>query len=102
MELPAAYRQFQDAHPEIWKAYDRLGAALHGEGPLDAKTRELVKLALAAGARLEGAVHAHTRLAVQAGASADEIRHVVLLALTTLGFPTMMAVRTWVDEVLAS
>lgn len=61
----------------------------------------IVTVGAAAGARLEGAVHAHARLAVQAGASADEIRHVVLLALTTLGFPTMMAVRTWVDEVLA-
>ena len=65
MELPAAYRAFQAAFPEIWQACDRLGA-----------------------------VHAHTRLALQAGASPDEIRHVVLLALTTIGFPSMMAART--------
>ena len=61
-ELPAAYRAFQAAFPEIWQAYDRLGAALHGGGPLDGKTREMVKLGVAVGARLEGAVHAHTRL----------------------------------------
>jgi len=102
MELPAPYREFQRLYPEIWQAYDRLGAALHGAGPLDAKTRELVKLAVAIGGRLEGAVHAHTRLALQAGASPDEIRHVVLLALTTVGFPSMMAARTWVEELIAS
>lgn len=101
MELPEHYKRFQRQHPEIWQAYDRLGAALHGAGPLDAKTRELAKLALAIGSRHEGGVHAHTRLALQQGASADEIRHVVLLALTTIGFPAMMAARSWVEDILS-
>jgi len=100
-ELPAAYRAFQAAFPEIWQAYDRLGAALHCGGPLDGKTREMVKLGVAVGARLEGAVHAHPRLALQAGTSPEEIRPVVLLALTTIGFPSMMAARTWVEDALA-
>ena len=99
-ELPAAYRAFQAAFPEIWQACDRLGAALHGGGPLDGKTREMVKLGVAVGARLEGAVHAHPRLALQAGTSPEEIRPVVLLALT-IGFPSMMAARTWVEDALA-
>jgi AhpD family alkylhydroperoxidase len=102
MELPAPYREFQRLYPDVWHAYDQLGSALHGGGPLDRKTRELVKLALAVGARLEGAVHAHTRLALEAGASAEEIRHVVMLALTTIGFPSMMAARTWVEDILAA
>jgi AhpD family alkylhydroperoxidase len=101
MELPAPYRAFQSAYPEVWQAYDRLGAALHGWGPLDTKTRELVKLGIAVGARTEGAVHAHARLARQAGATPEELRHVVLLALTTIGFPSMMAARTWVEDILA-
>lgn len=101
MELPAPYREFQQRYREIWEAYDRLGAALHGGGPLDGRTRELVKLGIAVGARLEGAVHAHTRLALQAGVSPDEIRHVILLALTTIGFPSMMAARTWAEDVLS-
>jgi 4-carboxymuconolactone decarboxylase len=101
MELPAAYREFQSAYPEVWQAYDRLGAALHGWGPLDTKTRELVKLGIAVGARTEGAVHAHARLARQAGATPEEIRHVVLLALTAIGFPSMMAARTWAEDILA-
>ncbi len=33
MELPAAYQEFQKAFPEIWQAYDRLGAAVHDSGP---------------------------------------------------------------------
>jgi alkylhydroperoxidase/carboxymuconolactone decarboxylase family protein YurZ len=48
----------------------------------------------------EGAVHRHTRRALQAGCTPEEIRHVVRLAATTLGFPGMMAAWSWVDDVL--
>jgi 4-carboxymuconolactone decarboxylase len=101
MEVPEHYKRFQRQHPEIWQAYDRLGTAVHGAGPLNAKTRELVKLALTIGSRHEGGVHAHTRLALQHGASPDEIRHAVFLALTTLGFPAMMAASSWVEDILS-
>jgi len=101
MALPKAYDEFKHTFPEVWQAYDRLGAAAHTAGPLDEKTRALVKLALAVGGQHEGATHAHVRSARRAGATPDEIRHVVLLAVTTLGFPAMMAARTWVEEVLA-
>jgi len=51
---------------------------------------------------LEGAVHSHARRAREAGATPEQIRHVVALAAPTLGFPTTVAVSTWVDDVLAS
>lgn len=96
--LPKAYENFKKAYPKIWQDYDRLGAAVHDSGPLDKKNRELIKLAMAIGARLEGAVHSHTRRALEAGASAAEIYHVVLLSLTTLGFPHTIAAMTWVED----
>ena len=51
--LPKAYEDFKKAYPKIWQAYDRLGAAVHDSGPLNKKSRELLKLAMAMGARLE-------------------------------------------------
>ena len=102
MPLPNAYEEFKHAYPAVWQAYDRLGAAAHAAGPLDEKTRAFVKLAMAIGRQMEGATHAHVRLALRAGATPDEIRHVVLLAVTTLGFPAMMTVRTWVEESLVA
>lgn len=96
--LPQAYEDFRKNYPEIWRAYDGLGAAVHNSGPLEKKHRELLKLAMAIGARLEGAVHSHTRRALEAGASAEEIRHVVLLGVTTLGFPHTVAALTWVED----
>ncbi len=41
-----------------------------------------------------------TRKALESGASQEEIIHVVLLSLTTIGFPNMIAAMGWVDEVL--
>ena len=96
--LPKAYEDFKKAYPKVWEHYDRLGAAVHDNGPLGKKNRELIKLAMAVGARLEGAVHSHTRRALEAGASAEEIYHVVLLSLTTLGFPHTIAAMTWVED----
>ncbi len=100
--LPKPYEAFKRARPDVWKAYDQLGTLIHNAGPLNKKNRELVKLALAIGAGMEGAVHSHTRRALEAGAVADEICHVVLLGITTIGFPSTMAAMTWVEDDLKS
>lgn len=98
--LPARYVQFQKNYPQVFNAYDALGLATQEAGPLEGKVRALVKLAIAVGGQLEGAVHSHTRRALEAGCSAEEIRHVALLATTTLGFPGMMKTLSWVDDIL--
>ena len=41
-----------------------------------------------------------TRKALESGAGKEEIAQVVLLSLTTIGFPKMIAAMGWVDEVL--
>lgn len=98
--IPTRFQQFGKKYPAIMRAYESLGEATQLAGPLDAKTRALVKLAIATGALREGAVHSHARRALQAGCTPDELRHVVLLATTTLGFPSMMAALSWVEDVL--
>ena len=98
--LPSAYERFQQEYPTVWEAYDALGAAAHAAGPLDGRSRQLVKLALAVAIRSEGATHAHTRKCLEAGISAEEIRQVVLLSIPTIGYPAAMAAMTWVDDIL--
>ena len=100
-ELPSAFRQFSDDHPDVHRAYEALAAAAHQAGPLDERTRRLVKLGIAIGGRLEGAVRSHARQAREAGVSEAEMDHAVLLSLTTIGLPSMMAARTWVKAALA-
>ena len=94
-QLPPTYRRFAKLNPSVSLAYESLGEACAQAGPLDDKTRELIKLALAVGARFEGGVHSHVRRALDVGASASEIRHVVTLAVPTLGFPNAAAAFTW-------
>lgn len=100
-KLPGRYLQFQKAHPEVFAAYEQLGKAVAKEGPLTGREIALVKLAIAAGAKMEGAVHSHCRRGLEAGLTADEIKHAILLSVTTLGFPSMMATLSWVDDLLA-
>lgn len=83
------------------RAYEQFGAAVAGAGPLDERTRNLVKLAISIGARMEGAAKSHAHKALQAGAKAEEVRHVALLAAPTIGFPNMMAGLGWVEDVIA-
>ncbi len=97
---PKPYQQFKKKYPKVGEAYEKLGNACHTAGPLDPKTRELVKIGLAMGANMESATHAHTRLALQSGATPDEVRHVALLATTTLGFSNMMKNLVWVNETI--
>jgi len=101
-KLPSAYRQFAAEHPGIIEAYEALGDATLADGPIDRKHAELVKLGIAVGARLEGAVHAHVRRARDAGATPEDIRHAIRLATTTVGFPTMMSALSWANDVLAA
>lgn len=98
-KIPGWYEKQRKRYPDVFGAYERLGAACRGAGPLDKKSAALVKLGIAVGARLEGAVHSHVRRSLEAGATADDCRHVVLLATTTIGFPAMMAALSWVEDV---
>jgi alkylhydroperoxidase/carboxymuconolactone decarboxylase family protein YurZ len=94
---PAAHQQFVRRFPrlgEAWNLVNREG----GEGPLDAKTQRLVKLAVGIGALREGAVHSGVRKARDAGASLAEMEQVVALAASTIGFPSTVAVWSWVRE----
>jgi 4-carboxymuconolactone decarboxylase len=100
-EPPEFYRRAKQQHPELFKSYESLSQAAKEVGPLDNKSATLVKLAMAIGSGLEGATHSGVRKALEAGWTADELRHAVLLGVTTLGFPTTMRARAWVEDVLA-
>ena len=98
--LPEIYQEFKQHFPEVAKAYDALAASCHQWGPLDEKTRRLIKLGISIGLSSEGGVRSHTRRALEEGISPDELHHAVLMGFTTAGFPTMIAAMKWVEEVI--
>ena len=99
-QLPKQFEEFKKKYPEIFDAYEKLGESVHTMGPLDEKTRALIKIGLSTGAQLEGALHSHVRKALEAGVTKEKIHHAILLALPTIGFPTMMAAMSWADDIL--
>ena len=100
MAIPKHHQKFIQDFPEVSAGYEKLGQAVHAAGPLDEKTCNLIKLGISTAAQLEGAVHSHVRKARESGASANEIRHAVLLAMPTIGLPATMAAMSWADDLL--
>ena len=100
MYLPEKYKSFSSSYPKIFKAYREMGILVRESGPLDEKTQNLVKLGIAVGFNSKGGVKSHTRKAIETGATKEEINHAILLALSTIGFPNMIAAVNWAGEVL--
>ena len=99
LKAPPAYRDFVEHFPALGQAWDLIRKA-EAAGPLQGKTRRLLKLAIAVGREAEGATHSGVRKALEAGATREEIEQVVALSASTLGLPAAVKIHRWVREVL--
>ena len=99
-ELPEFLQKVIKRYPDIWQSYENLGKTVTKVKGLDGRTQRLVKLAIAIGAKSEGAVHSHVRKCKKAGISNEEICHVALLAITSLGWSSAIATLSWINDIL--
>jgi 4-carboxymuconolactone decarboxylase len=99
VKLPGAAQGIAVKYPDLWQAYQRLGEEASRAGPLDARTRRLAHLALAIASGSEGATHSHARRALAEGITAEELEHIALLAITTIGWSNAVKGLTWVRDV---
>lgn len=97
--LPPFFRELRARYPEVCEGHEAFAGACHAAGPLDGKSRHLVKLGIAIGARYRGAVQSQLRQSLEAGATREEVEQVALLAGTTVGFPSSVAALQWMDLV---
>jgi AhpD family alkylhydroperoxidase len=100
-KYPGQYQNITKRYKGVMKALEGLGKATKAAGPLNKRTSELIQLAAAAAIRAEGSVHSHARRALEAGAKPAEIQHALIVLTSTIGFPTVSAALSWVDDVLA-
>ncbi len=100
-ELPAPFKEIVKEYPDVCEAFQSLGTQCHNAGPLDTKERKLAKLGIAIGTGSEGAVHSAVRNALQAEISKEEIMHVGILAITTIGLPNAIAAMVWIKDVIS-
>jgi 4-carboxymuconolactone decarboxylase len=101
-KLPDQYVSIGNRFKKYFTALNGLGKAARAAGPLDEKTSQLVQLAGAASVRSEGSVHSHARRALEAGATAEELYHTLLLLTSTIGFPTVSAALSWLDDEISA
>ncbi len=99
-EAPKRFVEFMKSHPGIAAAYENLAAECHKFGPLNEREQALVKIGVAIGSGMEGSVHSQVRKSLDAGLKPAEIRHAFILAMTAIGFPSMMAALTWAEDIL--
>ena len=99
-KVPVRFQEFVKKYPKIATAYESLAGECRRSGPLSERDQALVKLGIAEGSQTEGSVHSHVRKALDIGLQPDEIRHAILLAVTSIGFPKMMASLTWAEDIL--
>jgi alkylhydroperoxidase/carboxymuconolactone decarboxylase family protein YurZ len=100
--LPGTANRIARERPALWEAFQRLGEEASRAGPLDDRTRRLVHLAYAIAADSEGATHSHARRALAEGMAAEELDHVALLAVTTIGWSGAIKGLSWVRDVTAA
>ncbi|MGD9225635.1 MAG: carboxymuconolactone decarboxylase family protein [Desulfobacterales bacterium] len=85
------FSQFKEEFPEIHLKHEALGKEVHEKGgPLDEKSRWLIKIAISGACNHKRALETHIRKAKTAGVGEAEIMHALLLLIPTAGFPAFM------------
>jgi AhpD family alkylhydroperoxidase len=81
-QLVAGVGGFGKLSPDTVKGYVQLGQANAKTGVFDAKTRELIALAVAISLRCDGCIAVHTAAAKKAGATKEEIAEALGVAIS--------------------
>ena len=85
------FAEFMTEHPDVFERVENLGEYIHQHGgPLDEKTRWLIKVGIAAAHHRQNALGTHIAKAREAGATEEEILHALFLVIPTCGFPHFM------------
>lgn len=79
--LKARGREFAALAPEAMKGFQALSRGASTTQHLDAKTRELIALAVAVTTRCGGCIDAHARKAIHAGATKAEVAEALGVAI---------------------
>ena len=99
-DYPRHFLKLKEKYPQLIESHERAGELGRTAGPLQEKFTHLVQMAACVVLRSEGGVHSHTRRALEAGATPEEIYHALVLLISTAGFPAVSAGVSWVNDVI--
>ncbi|HUC62154.1 MAG TPA: carboxymuconolactone decarboxylase family protein [Alphaproteobacteria bacterium] len=89
-DMNGAVRDLRQAAPEVMKTFSDMARAAHGGAALDAKTKELVALAIAVATRCAPCIAYHAEGAVRAGASRAAVAETLGMAVYMGAGPSVM------------
>lgn len=89
-QMQTKMKTLAQVQPDIMQAFSKLHSAGTSSGALDAKTKELIALAIAVNARCDGCIAFHTHDALKAGASPEEISDALGVAILMGGGPSVV------------
>lgn len=97
--------ELRSSTPGVMKAFGELGRAATAPGALDAKTKELIALALGVAARCDPCIGFHTQALAKLGATRQEVDEALGVATYMGGGPSLMYAASAVaafDEAVAA
>jgi AhpD family alkylhydroperoxidase len=86
-ELRIPTRDLRHAIPDVFAGYKNLHDAALADGALDARTKELIALAISVSKECDGCIAAHAHAAVRHGATPQEGAEAIGVALLMSGGP---------------
>lgn len=89
-EISANLAPMRSGQPALMQAFGALGKAALAAGALDAKTKELIALAIGVAARCDGCIGFHTQALVRLGATPEEVQETLGVAVYMGGGPSLM------------
>ncbi len=80
-------RALQGEIPAVLDAYGAMGKAVMVDGALEAKTKELIALAISVSKQCDGCIASHARAAALRGATAEEVAEALGVVVMMNGGP---------------
>lgn len=88
--VSAGLSTLRTSTPEVMKSFNDLGRSATASGVLDAKTKELIALALSVAARCDPCIGFHAKALVKLGATRQEIDETLGVTTYMGGGPSLM------------
>ena len=89
-ELTASLRNLRGGAPEVMKAFAAIAQAALAPKALDAKTKELIALAIGVAIRCDDCIAFHVKAALDQGATRDEVNEALGMAIYMGAGPSVM------------
>ena len=86
--LGAALGTYRQLAPDVSKAFSALGQVATKPGAIDARTKELIALAISIAVRCDGCIGFHTQAAIRHGATREEVLETIGVAIYMGGGPS--------------